>query len=80
MPKEWKISYEHPVDAKTTLEVGDTFSLQGERGSRYKFIRSIETEAGEVWVDCFGGTSGYGQARSVFPDRIVRVKKKPSGS
>lgn len=77
MSDKWTITYEHPLDDGTTLEIGDTFSLQGERGSRYHYIRTVHNpERDDTWIDCHGGTKGYGQSRSVYPDRIVRVKKK----
>jgi len=69
------ITYLYPVDEDTTLEVGDSFGLRGERGSRYNYIRTVHTSDSE-WVDCYGGARGRGQFRSVFPDRIIKVRKK----
>lgn len=77
MADEWVISYEHELDDGTVLEVGDTFALRGEKGKRYRYIKTVHNpEHDDTWIDCFGGSSSREQSRAIYPDRIVRVKKK----
>ncbi len=77
----WIISHTYELSKDVLLETGVTFRCIGERGRTYKFVKAVTNGAGETWIDCFGGASGYGQSRSVSPDRInpasvKRPKKK----
>lgn len=77
MSEKWVTSYQHLLDDGTTLEVGDTFALRGEKGKRYRYIRTVHNpDLDDTWVDCFGGGHGREKSRSVHPERITRVKKK----
>lgn len=83
-PKEerWSIAYRYEYEGGKALEVGTTFSCRGERGKKYRFIKFVTTDGGECWIDCFGGASGYGQSRSIHPDRVntssIRKPKRES--
>ncbi len=76
-----KFDYTCTLPNGTSLEPGMEFSLEGERGKKYRFIKLVTNDNGEQWVDCFGGTSGHQQSRSVFLHRIkassVRRPKRP---
>lgn len=65
-----RFDYECTLDDGTRLEPGIEFSLEGERGKRYRFIKLVTNDDGDQWVDCFGGTSGHQQSRSVFLHKI----------
>ena len=69
MNETWNITYEDEIDGKE-LRVGVSFAIHGESGKRYNYIRTVTTDAGERWVDCFGGNSRRMGARSVHHDEI----------
>ena len=77
MNTTWTATEEVEIGGKT-LTLGGTFKCKGERGKTYKFTRLITTEEGEVWVDCYGGSSGREQCRSIHLDSIdPKSIKKP---
>lgn len=69
MSEAWKIRHEDEVGGKP-LTVGCSFAIEGEKGKRYNYIRTVTNEFGEEWIDCFGGNSGNQKARSVHRDAI----------
>ena len=71
---EQQISYECVLPNGTTLGIGDSFTIIGERGKTYKFIRFVETDNGS-WIDCFGGSGQRLSSRSFDPERVAKVKK-----
>lgn len=58
------------------INKGDTIKIQGEYGSKFKFVGLTKnTVTGAVWVDCF---QIIGTVPSVFRSfRIERVKRIP---
>ena len=72
MPREdWTIEDTYQLSARKTLEPGMTFKVSGEHGATFRFRRAVTNAAGETWIDCYGGGSGYVQAHSFSPDRIT---------
>lgn len=73
-----KEAYSYEMEDGTLLEPGTEFTLVGEKGKKYRFIKFVETETSE-WIDCFGGTHSKQQSRAILPERINKVlKKKPA--
>jgi hypothetical protein len=79
MSEKWTIVYEHLLDDGTVMEPGDVFRLDGERGKRYRYIRTVTTDKGVTWVDCHGGSWQHEKSRSIDPTRIAQVEKKKRG-
>ncbi len=69
--------YEMPY-GNFTIEKGDLIKIQGEYGTRFKFLSiTTNTETGSSWVDCFETYRGQsGQFRSFTIDRVRRIPKK----
>jgi hypothetical protein len=61
-----------------TIEKGDLIKIQGEYGTRFKFISiTTNTETGVFWVDCIETYRGQpGPFRSFTVDRVRRIPKK----
>jgi len=77
MSEKWKIAYEHQLDDGATLEVGDTFALRGERGKRYRYIKTVHNiDRDDTWIDCYGGSRGGQQFRSIPSERLMGAEKK----
>lgn len=73
-----KEAYTYEMEDGTILEPGVEFTLLGEKGKKYSFIKHVVTETSE-WIDCFGGTYAKQQSRAILPERINKVlKKKPA--
>lgn len=77
--EHWKATYEFTLPDGRELHVGDSFNLTGEKGKRYRFIKHVSNpDNGSEWIDCFGGSSGRQQSRSIVPERVNKVfPKKP---
>lgn len=71
MDEKWAIGYEHLLDDGIILEPGNLFRLEGEKGKRYRYIRTVTTDKGVTWIDCFGGPNQHQKSRSMDPDQIV---------
>jgi hypothetical protein len=67
-----KINYHYETEDGIQLEPGTEFTLAGEKGKRYSFIKHVVADGSE-WIDCFGGTTSKQQSRSVNPSRIAKV-------
>lgn len=67
--------YNFRLDDGTELVPGTRFRLQGERGI-FRFIKAVVPEGNRAWIDCFGGTEGRQQSRSVWPERIRPIRSK----
>jgi len=79
MNPTWTVHDEVEVEGKL-LVPGTTFKCKAERGKTYRFTKYVTTEEGAAWVDCYGGSSGREQSRSVrldsiAPDSIKKPKK-----
>jgi hypothetical protein len=61
-----------------TIEKGDLIKIQGEYGTRFKFLSiTTNTETGAFWVDCIETYRGQsGPYRSFAVDRVRRIPKK----
>ncbi len=70
-----KEAYNYEMEDGTILEPGTEFTLTGEKGKKYSFIKHVTTETSE-WIDCFGGTYAKQQSRAITPERINKVLKK----
>lgn len=75
----WIEVYEFEFPDGRELHVGDMFSLTGESGKRYRFIKHVTNpNNGAEWIDCFGGSTSKQKSRSVHAERINKIfpKKK----
>lgn len=61
-----------------TIEKGDLIKIQGEYGSRFKFLCiTTNSETGATWVDCVEMHRGQpGAFRAFRIDRVRRIPKK----
>lgn len=73
LPEDWTLSFHYVANGRH-LEPGTEFSIRGESG-RFRFIRYVERENGDSWIDCIGGTKHVKMFRSFRPNRVRTVHR-----
>lgn len=86
MPRKKKYNVKDPfirqdhmtTEAGKNIESGDIIKIQGEWGTKFKFISLVTNpKNGAVWIDCFEIEKGLsGKYRSFRPERVKAMPKK----
>jgi hypothetical protein len=80
-PADWVASDTYTMANGRELTRGDEFTVRGEAGGTFRFVRHVRNGAGMEWVDCVGGTrqhlpkSAVTTWRSFRPDRITVLRR-----
>lgn len=75
----WQVADSYQVSDRTTLTPGREFTVSGERGATFRFVRHVVNpphgryRKPREWIDCVGGTKGVIMTRAFRPERITRV-------
>lgn len=70
----WEIETEIQINGRYVIN-GTELKISGERG-RFRFIKKVTTEQGNVWIDVFGGPKGYECIRSFRLEKVKTVHSK----
>lgn len=76
-PDSYKRIPHYQLDGGRVIENGEVIKIQGEHGSKFRFLEHVINDKGIEWIDCFelrqGVPSGW---RSFRPERIKPLPKK----
>lgn len=73
MPSDTWTKFDAFTLGRKTLTPGSEFTVQGERGARFRFHSYVETADGRCWINAFGGPHKVTMWRSFRPERISRI-------
>lgn len=71
---EWEYTTELQINGRH-VGPGTELKITGQRG-RFRFIRVVKTQAGNEWIDVWGGPKGAEQWRSFRLEMVKRVHYK----
>jgi hypothetical protein len=80
-PADWVVSLTYTLANGRELKPGDEFTVKGEAGGTFRFVRHVVNGNGKEWVDCVGGTMQHlpkqasTMCRAFRPERITCLRR-----